>query len=314
MEEKVLLFLDNLKKIHLFFGKGARQIGTRMAAKLAVKGMSFSAKDYEETVKTIKVNTKWYQKIRMNQKLQHLYYAQFAGQPHRVEQALALQKQMTIGGEESYRAAMYIKEPEQIDKIKKISAVLKKKAGMKWFSLPQPLLAVLAARSEAAEELAAAYENYYTRLTDLGWYSGNQGKWAALLLVVGTGSFDQAVWECVGRFSKAMEDEDKLDLDTYSVVCLLAIAQAELKAIGELDAICEFIDDRTDDLPIEGDLLLLAAQLHTSSEVYSDLPHTDVSDMDYLDLIDAVIDGTFDGSDGSGDGGSDGGGDSGGGD
>lgn len=313
MNEKVKLFLENLRNVHLFFGKGAIQTGERVAAKLAIKGMAFSVKEYEEAVKTIKTNTKWYQKIRMNQKLQHLYYAQFAGQLHKIEQALVYQKNIMVGGEEAYRAAMYIRETGQISKMKDINNILKKKPGMKWFPISQALRAVLAGRPESADELATAYEDYYNRLTDLNWYSGKQGKLAALLLVLGTGTFDASVWERVCILSKVMEDEDRLELDTYNVICLLALARVEAEALPEIYAIHDILDERSEDLPLGDDLLLIAAQLYTSSEAYSDIPEMDASEVDFLDLAGSVIDGAFDGSSGGGDGGSDGGGDGGGG-
>lgn len=312
MEQRVQLLLENWKKIHLFFGTDAKRSGGRMAAKLAIKGMSFSVKDYEEIVNMMKRNTKWHQKIRRSKQLQLLYYAQFAGQPEKVKQALAYRKHIGLGGEETYRAAMYIKEEAQISKMKDVYKALKKKPGMRWFPIFPTLLAVLAGRPETPEEIAAAYEQYYNRLTELNWSGGKQGKLAVLLLVVGTGLFDLSVWERVGLLSKAME-EDGLDIYVYNAISLLALAHIEPEALPDLYALFDFIDEETDDLPGGDDLFLLATQLYTSSAVLNEMSDLDTTAIDFLDLVSSVIDGAFDVAEGSGDGGSDGGGDGGGG-
>lgn len=313
MNQRVQLFLENWKNIHLFFGTDAKRTGGRMAAKLAIKGISFSIKDYEEIVNTIKSSTKWHQKIWRSKQLQQLYYAQFAGQPEKVEQALAYRKHIGLGGEETYRAAMYITEEAQISKMKDIYNALKKKPGMRWFPIFPTLLAVLAGRPESSEEIAAAYEHYYNRLVELNWNGGKQGKLAVLMLVVGTGSFDLSVWEHLGLLSKAMEDEDGLDIYVYNAIALLALAHVEPEALPDLYELADFIDEETDELPMGDDFFLLAAQLYTSGAVVDEMPDTDTAEIDFLDLVGSVIDGAFDVAEGSGDGGSDGGADGGGG-
>ena len=313
MEGKVRLFLENLKKIDLFFGAGARQTGGRVAVKLAAKGMSFSAKEYEEIVDTIKANTKWYQKIRTNKQLQQLYYTQFAGQPQKVEQALIYQKSMKAGGEGSYRAAMYIKEEGQISKIKDVLEALKKKPGMKWSSVSYASLAMLAGRPESAEELAMAYWHYYGRLADLSWKSDRKGKVAAILLTIATGDFNQSIWERVGLLSKLVMEEYGPNLYFYEIVCLLALAQIEPEALPGLYEMHNVIMEETDGRPLGNAALLLAAQLYTSDASFAGLfPDGQSFDVDYLDFAMSVIDGVFDGDggnggDGSGDGGGGGG-------
>ncbi len=310
MEGKVRLFLENLKKIDLFFGAGARQTGGRMAVKLAAKGMSFSAKEYEEIVDTIKANTKWYQKIRTNKQLQQLYYTQFVGQPQKVEQALIYQKSMKVGGEGSYRAAMYIKEEGQVSKMKDLQEELKKKPRMKWSSVSYASLAMLAGRPESAEELATAYEHYYGRLADFSWKSDRKGRAAVILLTIATGNFNQSIWERVSLLSKLVMEEYGPDPYFYQIISLLALAQVEPEALPGLYEMHAFIMEETNGRPLGNDALLLAAQLYISDASFAGLlPDGQSFDVDYLDLAMSVIDGAFDGDGGSGgDGGGDGGG------
>jgi hypothetical protein len=64
MNERLLLFLDNVEKIRLFLGSHAESFVFSMATQLTLRGQRFYGFDYDEVNKTIKKNSKWYSTVR----------------------------------------------------------------------------------------------------------------------------------------------------------------------------------------------------------------------------------------------------------
>ena len=308
MNERLQLYLDNVEKIRLYFGVDGEKFAKRMAIQLTLRGIRFYYHDYEEVQKHIKVNTKWYSTPRSSIKIGHAYYVQFAKEPEKVVQALKQQsmlpKPKLANVEDSYIAAIYIKDDEHVQKMNELKGALAKQPSLKYSTHTLSQCALLTTRSESAEELATTYKRYYSRLIDLKWKRGRETYQAAFLLTMGTGTFDDTTWDKVKELATIIQTANsKLEPRHYSVVCLLALAKfevTEFPALNEIhDEICKVIKAN----PKYENTLLIATQIYTSNEAFGDLPKYDI------DFIDMVLQGVDDGFGGDGGDGGGGGGD-----
>ena len=307
MNETLQLYLDNVEKIRLYFGVDGEKFAKRMAIQLALRGIRFYYHDYEEVQKQIKANTKWYSTPRNSVKIGQAYYVQFAKDPEKVTQALKQQSMLPKPKlaviEDSYIAAMYIKDDAHVQKIKELKEHLAKQPSLKYSPHTLSQCALLATRLESSEELAITYEHYYSRLIDLKWKRAGETYQAAFLLTIGTGTFNDATWDKLKELAEAIQTANsKLETRHYSVVCLLALVQFEITEFPTLhkihDAICKSMKAN----PKYENTLLMATQIYTLNEVIDDLPK---SDFDFIDLVLQGIDANFggDGSDGGAGGG-----------
>ncbi|WP_431028888.1 DUF4003 family protein [Lysinibacillus sp. LZ02] len=305
MKERLQLFVDNVEKIRLYFGVDGERFVKKMATQLTVRGIRFYYHDYEEVQKHIKANTKWYGVARSSVKIAHAYYVQFAKEPEQVKQAIAQQAFVKTKGfassEDAYLAAMYVKDSEQAQKMELLTKELIKQPSLKFSSLSLLLRAMLATRPESPEELATTYEQYYQRLISLGWKRDGTSKNAAFLLTIGTGAWDETIWAKVEELAALIQAAStKLEPRHYSVVCLLALAKFETPAFPALteihDQVCQVLKAK----PKYDNTLLIATQIYTASEAFSDLP---TYDFDFADIVMQAIDGDS-GGDAGGDGGS----------
>lgn len=307
MNETLQLFLDNLEKIRLYFGIDGEKFAKRMAIQLTLRGIRFYYHDYEEVQKCIKANTKWYSTPRSSVKIAHAYYVHFAKEPEKVVQAFQQQsilpKPKLANVEESYIAAAYIKDVEHVQKMNELKAALAKQGNLKYLAHPLSQCAMLATRPESPEELATTYERYYSRLIDLKWKRGGETKQAALLLTMGTGTFDDTISEKVKELATIIQAANsKLERRHYSVVCLLALARFERTEFPTLHKIHEQLCQSMKANPKYENTLLIATQIYTASEALDELQKYD---FDFTDILFEIVEADFGGA--SGDGGSGGG-------
>lgn len=304
MKERIQFFLDNIEKIRLFFGTGTDKFTIKMATQLTVRGIKFCVSDFEEIKKEIKANSKWYSTVRVSKVITNAYYIQFAKEPEKVAHTLKMQILITSSGlsniENSYLAAMYIKDRIHAVKMGELSKALLKQPSLKFSTLSLALRAMLANRPESAEVLANTYEHYYKQLIDFNFIRGDESKSAALLLTMGTGTFDEKTWHRVRSFTTTfMSAKDKIEPRHYSVVCLLALTKfepEELQALKEVhEAICQALKLN----PKYYNTLLIAAQIHTCTEVIGEIPKCS---LDFSDIVLQGIEGVADSasSDGGG--------------
>ena len=296
MKERVQLFLDNIEKIRLYFGTGTDNFTMKMAIQLTVRGIKFCVSDYEEIKKEIRSNSKWYSTVRASKVITNAYYIHFAKEPEKVAQTLDMQKLITSTGlaniENSYLAAMHIKNRVHAVKMDELSKELLKQPSLKFSTLSLALRAMLATRPESAEVLANTYEHYYKQLVDFNFIRGDESMSAALLLTMGTGTFDEKTWHRVKSFTTTfMSTKAKIEPRHYSVVCLLALAKyktEELQVLTEVhEAICQSLKLN----PKYYNTLLIAAQIYTCTEVVGELPKCT---LDFSDIVLQGFDGVAD--------------------
>lgn len=303
MKERIQLFLDNMEKIRLYFGTGIENFTLKMATQLTVRGIRFYVGDYEEIKKAIKANSKWYSTVRANRNIANAYYIQFAKEPEKVAHTLEMQKLITASGlsniENSYLAAMYIKNKVHAIKMNELSKALMKQPSLRFTTLSLTLRAMLATRPESAEVLANTYERYYKLLINLNFKRGDESKNAALLLTMGTGTFDEKIWQRVQAFTATfMSTNAKIDPRYYNVVCLLALATFESEEFPALTEVYDAISQTLKLNPKYYNTLLIATQIYTCTEAIDELPKytTEFSDI-VMQSMDGIADST------SGDGG-----------
>ncbi|MFJ7738077.1 DUF4003 family protein [Lysinibacillus sp. NPDC097287] len=305
MKERVQLFLDNMEKIRLYFGTGTDNFTMKIATQLTVRGIRFCVSDYEEIKKEIKANSKWYSTIRVSKVITNAYYIQFAKEPEKVAQTLEMQKLITSTSlsniENSYLAAMYIKNRVHAVKMDELSNALLKQPSLKFSTLSLVLRAMLATRPESAVVLANTYEHYYKHLVDFNFIRGDESKSAALLLTMGTGTFDEKTWQRVRSFTTTfMSTNAKLEPRHYSVVCLLALATFETQEFQALTEVHETICQALKLNPKYYNTLLIATQIYTCTEGIGELPKCA---LDFSDIVLQGIDGVADSASGDGGGG-----------
>ena len=308
MNERLQLYLDNVEKIRLYFGVDGEKFAKRMAIQLTLRGIRFYYHDYEEVQKQIKANTKWYSTPRSSIKIAHTYYVQFVKEPEKVVHAFKQQsmipKPKLANAEDSYIAAIYIKDAEHVQKIQALKAALDKQPTLKFLAHPFSQCAMLATRPESPEELAATYEQYYSRLIDLKWKRGGEVKQAAFLLTIGTGIFHDTTWAKVKELATIIQTANsKLESRHYSVVCLLALAKFEITEFPALYEIHEKLCKAMKTNSKYENTLLIATQIYTANEALAELQKYDT---DFADIFFEIVDSDFSGP--SGDGGSSGGG------
>ena len=307
MNEKLALFLDNVEKIRLYFGVDGEKIAKKMGIQLTLRGVRFYYHDYEEIQKHIKMNTKWYSTPRNSVKIGHAYYVQYAKEPEKVVQALNQQRMLPKPGfsnvEDSYVAALYIKDDAHIQKMKDLKGNLAKQPSLKYYPHTLSQCALLATRPQSAEELAATYERYYSELINLKWKRAGETYQAAFLLTIGTGAFNDATLAKVKELATIIQAANcKLEPRHYNIVCLLALVKfevTEFPALYEIhDEICKVLKVN----PKYENTLLIATQIYTANEALDDVHKYEI------DLIDIVMQGidVSSGGDG-GDGGAGGG-------
>ena len=306
MKEQLQLYVDNVEKIRLYFGVDGERYAKKMAIQLTLRGIRFYYHDYEEVQKHIKANTKWYSTPRSSIKIAHAYYVQFAKEPEKVVHAFKQQsmipKPKLAVIEDSYIAAIYIKDDEHVQKMNELKGALDKQPSLKYSPHTLSQCALLATRPESSEQLATTYERYYSRLIDLKWKRGGETKQAAFLLTMGTGTFNDATWAKVKELATIIQTANsKLEPRHYSVVCLLALAKFEITEFPALnkihDEICKVIKAN----PKYENTLLIATQIYTSNEAFGDLPKYDI---DFSDIFLQGLD-DFGGDGGDGGGGGD---------
>lgn len=302
MKERLQLFLDNIEKIRLYFGTGTDEFTMKMATQLTVRGIRFCVSDYEEIKKEIKANSKWYNPLRVSKVITNAYYIQFAKEPEKVAHTLEMQKLLTSSGlsniENSYLAAMYVKNRVHAVKVDELSKALLKQPSLKFSTLSFVLRVMLAARPESAEVLANTYEHYYKQLVDFNFIRGNESKSAALLLTIGTGTFDEKTWHRVKTLTTTfMSTKDKIEPRHYSVICLLVLAKFEPQELQTLTEVHEAICQALKLNPKYYNTLLIAVQIHTSTEVIGELPKCA---LDFSDIVLQGIDGVVDSASGDG--------------
>ena len=184
-----------------------------------------------------------------------------------------------------------------------LKAALAKQGSLKYLAHPFSQCAMLATRPELPEELATTYERYYSRLTDLKWKRGGEAKQAAFLLTMGTGTFDDTIWEKVKELATIIQAANsKLEPRHYNVVCLLALAKFERTEFQMLNEIHEQLCKVMKANPKYENTLLIATQIYTASEALDELQKYDI---DFTDILFEIVDVDFGGA--SGDGGSGGG-------
>lgn len=302
MNETLQLYLDNVEKIRLYFGVDGDKFAKRMAIQLTLRGIRFYYHDYEEVQKHIKANTKWYSTPRNSVKIGHAYYVQFAKEPEKVVHALKQQsilpKPKLAVIEDSYIAAIYIKDDEHVKKMKELKEHLAKQPSLKYSPHTLSQCALLATRPESSEELATTYERYYSRLINLKWKRAGETYQAAFLLTMGTGTFNDTTWDKVKELATIIQTANsKLETRHYSVVCLLALAQFEITEFPALNKIHDEICKSMKANPKYENTLLIATQIYTSNEAIGDLPKYDI---DFIDLVLQGIDADFGGDGGAG--------------
>ena len=302
MNETLQLYLDNVEKIRLYFGVDGEKIAKRMAIQLALRGIRFYYNDYEEVQKQIKANTKWYSTPRNSVKIGYAYYVQFAKEPKKVVQALTQQSMLPKPKlaviEDSYIAAIYIKDDKHVQKMKELKEQLAKQPSLKYSSHTLSQCALLATRPESSEELATTYERYYRRLIDLKWKRAGETYQAAFLLTMGTGTFNDTTWDKVKELAAIIQTANsKLETRHYSVICLLALVHFEITEFPALNEIHDEICKSMKVNPKYENTLLIATQIYTSNEAFGDLPKYDI---DFIDLVLQGIDADFGGDGGAG--------------
>ncbi|MFJ7951269.1 DUF4003 family protein [Lysinibacillus sp. NPDC096418] len=302
MKERIQLFLDNMEKIRLYFGTGIENFTLKMATQLTVRGIRFYVGDYEEIKKAIKANSKWYSTVRANRNIANAYYIQFAKEPEKVAHTLEMQKLITASGlsniENSYLAAMYIKNKVHAVKMNELSKALMKQPSLRFTTLSLTLRAMLATRPESAEVLANTYERYYKLLINLNFKRGDESKNAALLLTMGTGTFDEKTWQRVQAFTATfMSTNTKIDPRYYNVVCLLALATFEPEEFPALTEVYDAISQTLKLNPKYYNTLLIATQIYTCTEAIGELPKYST---EFSDIVMQSIDGIADSTSGDG--------------
>ena len=300
MNEKLQLYVDNVEKIRLYFGVDGDRFAKRMAIQLTLRGIRFYYHDYEEVQKHIKANTKWYSTPRNSVKIAHAYYVQFAKEPEKVVQAIQRQsmipKPKLANAEDSYIAAIHIKDAEHVQKMNELKQALGKQPSLQYSAHKFSHCALLATRPESSEELATTYDKYYNGLIDLKWKRGGEAQQAAFLLTMGTGTFHDTTWSKVKELATVIQvANSKLEPRHYCVVCLLALAKFEITefpALNEIhDEICKVMKAN----PKYENTLLIATQIYTSNEALEALSKYDI---DFIDILFEIVDTDFSGSGG----------------
>lgn len=304
MNEKLQLYVDNVEKIRLYFGVDGERFAKRMAIQLTLRGIRFYYHDYEEVQKHIKANTKWYSTPRSSVKIAQAYYVQYAKDPEKVVQALQRQsmipKPKFANAEDSYIAAIYIKDAGHVQKMNELIQALEKQPSLKYLAHTFSQRALLATRPESPEELATTYEQYYNQMIDLKWKRGGEAQQAAFLLTMGTGTFNDTTWSKVGELATVIQAANsKLEPRHYSVVCLLALAKFEIIEFPKLNEIHDGICKAMKANPKYENTLLIATQIYTANEAFGESQKYDIN---FIDMVLQGIDADF-GGDGGGDGG-----------
>lgn len=304
MNEQLQLFFHNIDKIRLYFGTDAVAFEKELALKLTARNIAFYYENYEKVVQQIKSNTKWYSSARMSPKIAYNYYVHFAKTPEQVPHTIHMYKQLTKHfkrNEQTYLAAMYLKNEADIVKVQQLMHELMKQPSLKYSVLPPQTVALLATRDYDPATLAQTYERYYDALISLGYERKGVTKNSAVLLTIGTGIFCEQTFEHIKEISQVIKKSDvKIKPCHYNTIALLALAKfdaAQFPALYAIhDEICHVLKLKKHDC----NTLLLAAQIYTSNEAIGDLPEYELDFSDMLHISDDSL--------GDGDGGSDGGG------
>lgn len=137
MNERLLLFLDNVEKIRLFLGSHAESFVFSMATQLTLRGQRFYGFDYDEVNKTIKKNSKWYSTVRHSSLITNAFYIHYGTDPSLIPKAIERQKRIQYNKltelEESYIAAIYIENEKKFDEL---TQALKKQQSLRFENLP----------------------------------------------------------------------------------------------------------------------------------------------------------------------------------
>ncbi|MGN7477513.1 DUF4003 family protein [Solibacillus silvestris] len=307
MNAQLQLFFTNIDKINLYFGSDAKYFYIDLALKLTVRNMVFHYEDYEAVRLQIKDNTKWYQFARANPQIINTYYIHYAKQPEKIGNVFNLYKSLTMRlsrGEQSYIAAAYIKSEEDIARVHQMIADLMKQPCMKFSPLKPAACAMLAIRPEDTKTLSESMEHYYKALVSIGYERNDDMKNTALILTIGTGTFQKDTFFRIKELTAFIKDtEAKLKSCHYSTIALLALANFELHQFPALSDIHDEICRTLKLNPNRCNSLLIATQIYTSNEAIGDLPSYE---LDFPDIIFSAVESAGFGDSG-GDGGSGGG-------
>lgn len=306
MNAQLQLFFTNIGKINLYFGSDAKSFYIDLALKLTVRNIIFHYEDYEAVRQQIKNDTKWYHSARTNPQVINTYYVHFAKQPEKISEVLNLYKSLTkqfSRGEHSYITSAYITSEHDIDRINKLIADLMKQPSMKYSPIKPATCAMLARRPEDTEILANTIEHYYKELVSIGYERKDATKNAALILTLGTGTFDEPTFKRLQELTLFIKNtETKLKSCHYATIVLLALAKFEVHQFPALydihNEICRTLKLNRN----QCNTLLITTQIYTSNEAIGDIPSTESFYSDIFSAAESISsDGGSDGGGGGGD-------------
>ncbi|MBD8036832.1 DUF4003 family protein [Solibacillus sp. A46] len=307
MNAQLQLFFTNIDKINLYFGSDAKSFYIDLALKLTVRNVIFHYEDYEAIRQEIKNHTKWYHTARVNQQVINTYYVHFAKQPEKIGEALNLYKSLTkqfSRGEHSYITSAYLTSEDDMDRIQKLLADLMKQPSLKYSPIKPATCAILARRPEDTGILANTIEHYYKELVSIGYERKDATKNAALILTIGTGTFDEFTFSRLKELTLFIKNtETKLKSCHYATIALLALAKFEVHQFPALydihNEICRTLKLNRN----QCNTLLITTQIYTSNEAIGDIPSNEsyYSDIIFSAVESSSSDGVSDGGGGGGD-------------
>lgn len=292
MNDKLVLYLQNVEKIKLYFGTDADKFSYSLALRYTVKGMVFHYVDYENIAQEIKKQTKWYSFAGVNFNILTSYAAHFGKDYEKVAQALHYQKMLTsyfTGGEHSYIAAMYGSTIEDAQRVNKLTQALANTPNSQFFTLPLQSRALLATRAEEVAILAMSLQQYYEALIQFGFARHSLTYESAFILTVHSGLFDaQLIEQLRAVLAILNQAETTLKKRHYFVVVLLAIAQCGAEDFIKLYELHDALCLQTKLRPKYHPTLLIATQLYTLNKTPFEFSTSDFALTEVIHLFDSA--------------------------